>query len=97
MDYILSSHTEPHMGYLITHGQTTLDLKVDEKVLSYGLSFWEELFRYITDDMYINPLKRKIVKKFYLTLQNTENDFVIQVNDHDSLQRVGDEIYYNYR
>ena len=97
VDYIKSSNTGRNMGYLITHGLTTLDLTVDEEVKSYNLSFWLKIFMAITDDTYINPLPRKIVKKFYLNLVHTDTDFVVSINDHDSLRRVGDKIYYTYR
>jgi hypothetical protein len=46
--------------------------------------------------MYINPLPRKIVKKFYLNLTTLDGDFAVYINDHDSLQRVVDKVYYNY-
>ena len=95
MDRIISSNTEPHMGYVITRGKTTLDLTLNHEVLSYNLSFWLKLFQYITDDMYINPLPRKIIKKFYLSLKQYR-DFTVYINDHSSLQRVADKVYYNY-
>jgi len=96
MDRIISSNTEPNMGYVITRGKTTLDLTLNDEVLSYNLSFWIKLFENITDDMYINPLPRKIVKKFYLNLTTIDGDFAVYINDHDSLQRVADKVYYNY-
>jgi hypothetical protein len=97
MDYILSSNTNPNMGYIITNGQTILDLTLDKEVMSYGLSFWKKLFQYITDDMYIDPFDRKLVRKFYVNLHTLKKDFVIQLNEHDSLQTSGDKVYYNYR
>lgn len=97
IDYIRSSNTEPNMGYIITRGHTLLDLNLDNEVLSYGLSFWLKIFNYITDDSYINPLPRKLVKKFYTNLIHTDNDFSVYINDHDSLRRVGDKVYYMYR
>ena len=97
IEYLKSSNADRNMGYLITHGLTTLDLTVDEEVKSYNLSFWLKIFTAITDDSYINPLPRKIVKKFYLNIVQTDTDFVVSINDHDSLRRVGDKIYYTYR
>ena len=47
--------------------------------------------------MYINPLSRKIVKKFYVDLITVDRDFVVYINDTDSLQKVGNKVYYNYR
>lgn len=97
MECIISTNTEPNMGYVITRGQTILDLTLNDEVLSYNLSFWIKLFRYITDDSYINPLPRRIIKKFYLNLITVDEDFSVSINDHDSLQRVGDKVYYKYR
>jgi len=97
MACIISSHTEPHMGYVIKRGQTTLDLELDEKVMSYNLSFWLKIFNAITDDMYINPLPRRVLKSFYISLINTDGDFTVYINDISNLQRVGDKVYYNYR
>lgn len=97
MDRIISTNTEPNMGYIIYRGQTVLDLTINDEVLSYNLAFWIKLFRYITDDSYINPLPRKIIKKFYLNLVSVDEDFSVSINDHDSLQRSGDKVYFNYR
>ena len=97
MACIVSSNTEPNMGYVITRGQTILDLTLNDDVLSYNLSFWLKVFQYITDDMYINPLPRKIVKKFYVDLNDTDHDFVVHINDSDSLQKVGNKVYYKYK
>lgn len=97
MSCIISSHTEPHMGYVITRGQTILDLELDEKVMSYNLSFWLKIFNAITDDSYINPLPRRVVKRFYTQLISVDGDFTVPINDTDSLRRVGDKVYYTYR
>ena len=97
MECIISSNTEPNMGYVITRGQTILDLTLNDDVLSYNLSFWLKIFQYITDDMYINPLPRKIVKKFYIDLITIDHDFAVYINDSDSLQRVGNKVYYKYK
>ena len=96
MECIVSSHTDPHMGYVITWGQTTLDLVLDEKVMSYNLSFWLKIFNAITDDSYINPLPRRVVKRFYTQLKTHDGDFTVPINDRNSLQRIGDKVYYVY-
>jgi hypothetical protein len=96
MDCIISSNTDPNMGYVITWGKTTLDLTLNDEVLSYNLSFWIKLFRYITDDSYINPLPRKIIKRFYQNLTAVDGDFTVHINDRNSLHRVGDKVYFTY-
>jgi hypothetical protein len=89
-----SGHTITGDGYVIHHHYAGIDL--DEQILSHNLSFWLQIFRNITDDMYINPLPRKLVKKLFVNLKTSEGDFVIQMNDRESLQRDGDKVYYKY-
>ena len=79
-------------GYVIHYHHTVIDL--DEQ--THNLSFWLKIFRNITDDLYINPLPRNLIKKLFINLQTSEGDFVIQMNDKESLQRKGDKLYYNY-
>jgi hypothetical protein len=96
MEFLRSSNTEPNMGYLITHGLTVLDLVLDEEVMGYGLTFWLNIFKYITDDMYINPLPRRVVKRFYTQLVSVDGDFTVPINDKRSLRRVGNKVHYVY-
>ncbi len=92
MEYIKSSSTEADMGFLMINGFTVLDLTLDDKVLGYKLPFWRKLFDSITDDMYDDPLHKKCIKKFYTNLVNT--DFVVKINDINSLHRVGNKVYW---
>ena len=89
-----SGHTITGDGYVIHHHYTDIDL--DEHISSYNLSFWLKMFRNITDDSYINPLPRKFIKKLFVNLKTSEGDFVIQMNDKESLQKDGDTVYYKY-
>jgi len=95
LDYIdPSGHSIIGNGYIIKHHITVIDL--DEQALTGNISFWLKKFESITDDMYINPLPRKHIKKFYTNLKTLKGDFVVQMNERDSLQRVGDKVHYIY-
>ena len=87
-----SGHTITGDGYVIHDHYVGIDL--DE--ISHNLSFWLQIFRHITDDMYLNPLPRKFIKKLFVNLKTSEGDFVIQMNDKESLQKDGDTVYYKY-
>ena len=89
-----SGHTITGDGYVIHHHHTCIDL--DEQILSHNISFWLQIFRNITDDMYLNRLPRNLIKKLFVNLKTSEGDFVIQMNDRESLQRDGDKVYYKY-
>jgi hypothetical protein len=93
LDYIdPSGHSIIGNGYVIKHHITVIDM--DEHASKF--SFWLDIFKNITDDMYINPLPRKHIKKFYTNLKTLKGDFVVQLNEKESLQRVGDKVHYIY-